>query len=502
MDRIGIINIGSNVIRLMLAEIEDDGYFSIIDDLHSSLTFCYDNQNKHPLSDESLARIVEIIKSFNQLCNASETTKVILTATDFFRYSENKDKLISTIKEHLDLDVNVLTTEEEIRLTTLGVTKTMKANNSLLVYVGRFFTQIVYIHENKLKKHHTLSLGSLDVSYKFNLNDRVLAMDLITAIKYINDALLDIPWLNKFSYDSIIIAGELSRNLYKIDMLKKRYPLPIEHYYKFESSEIHDMYNVLKAKNHQQRSKIDGLDINYSNFIVGGATILHSIIALTNCDNILVSSTGLREGVLYDYILKNYNIIDDNLNYSISGILNRLNINKTHAAHVCKLSHVLFRGLKPIHNIDDEYVKILKTASLLHDSGISINYENHHLNSFYIIMNSMLNNLNHREILMSAGAAASHRFNSYKMSCTRFSSIINRLDLHIIEVFGVILKISEGLDRSLSSAVEIDSINYDSENVEIIVTSNKNIDLEISQALRAESSFYDVFHKNLIIKQK
>lgn len=502
MERIGVINIGSNVIRLMLSEVEEDGYFKIIDELHSTLTFCYDCERNHPISQEVLDKIIATLKSFKNLSTASGAFKIILTATENFRLEANKITLVNTIKKELDLDVNVLSFEDETRYTTLGATRTMKINNSILVYVGRIITHVVKIKDNNLVNYHTLPFGSMDISYKFNLSDRILSNDISNAIEFINSHIIDIPWLSESDFESIVISGELARNIHKISKKRKRYPLSIEHYYTLDSFEIHDIYNTLKSKDRKQRYKVEGLDYELSDIVVGGISILHSIVTLTNTDKIVISSAGLREGILYDYILNNYDVLEDNLNYSISGILNNLNINKTHAMHVYILCKQLYEGLKPLHKIDEKCLNILKTGALLHDSGVSIGYENHHHNSFFIIMNSTLNNLTHRELLMSAGVAASHRFNTYQMPCTQFSSIINKLDIKIVEIFGVLLKIAEGLDRSLINNVEkIDTIIND-DSVVLLLSSKNNLDLEINQAMRAKYAFYDIFNKDLIIKQK
>ena len=70
---------------------------------------------------------------------------------------------------------------------------------------------------------------------------------------------------------------------------------------------------------------------------------------------------------------------------------------------------------------------------MLHDCGISVNYHNHHKHSFYIILNSFINELTHKEHLMSAAIAASHRFNNYHLPLAQFSYLVNKLDIGIIK---------------------------------------------------------------------
>ena len=101
---------------------------------------------------------------------------------------------------------------------------------------------------------------------------------------------------------------------------------------------------------------------------------------------------------------------------------------------------------------------------------------------------------------MSAAIAASHRFNRYQTPISPFSAIINQLDFKNVNRIGVLVKIAEGLDRSLVGAIKELKVSYDKENVIIYVSSNIDVDFEIRQALRASEKFKEVYNKNLVIK--
>ncbi|MGL4774148.1 MAG: Ppx/GppA phosphatase family protein, partial [Clostridium sp.] len=145
---------------------------------------------------------------------------------------------------------------------------------------------------------------------------------------------------------------------------------------------------------------------------------------------------------------------------------------------------------------------IIKTACILHDCGTSIDYYNHHKHSFYIIMHSRLNGLTHKELVSSAAIAAMHRNNSYTLPFPQFSYIINRLDFGFIEKIGVLLRIAEGLDRTLIGSVKEIDVTISEEDVILTIGSKGCINLEISQALRSSKKFYEVYGKNLIINSK
>ncbi|ATD54743.1 Ppx/GppA phosphatase family protein [Clostridium chauvoei] len=499
MNRVGVIDIGPSSVRLMLTEVEEGGYFKIIDELKTSIRLCDDLVNGCAICSKNVNSILSTLRSYKSLCTVSGATKIFAVATESFRTASNKDLLISTIKEELDIDVNVLSCEDEIYLNYLGVTRSIYVENSLMVEVAGTATHIAWIQNNNIIKSATLPFGSVNLSSKYNLKDRVLPNDIDNALKFISDSLNEISWLKDANFDSIIGVAEIVRNLGKIDRVKKRYPFEIPHNYELTDIDVHDIFNIVKSKDFKQRQKIEGLDFEISDIVVGGISIFYSIVKGANSSKVVISGRGLREGVMYDYLKENFSITPDILDYSINGILDTLNINKCHAKHVFAITTKLFEELKPLHHLSDKFHHVVKTAAMLHDCGISINYYDHHKHSFYVILHSYINGLTHKELLMSAAIAASHRFNRYKLPLPPFASIINQLDLKSISQIGVLLKIAEGLDRSLVGAIKDINVEFDLDTVKLTVFSDIDVDLEIRQALRASDKFKEVYNKDLII---
>jgi exopolyphosphatase/guanosine-5'-triphosphate,3'-diphosphate pyrophosphatase len=159
-------------------------------------------------------------------------------------------------------------------------------------------------------------------------------------------------------------------------------------------------------------------------------------------------------------------------------------------------------------NFDGSIEKVVKTAGLLHDLGSIINYYDHHEHTFYMILNSDVNGVNHREQLLAAYIAASHRhvsysLHKYNLNRRQFTDIIDRKgdDKELIRKVGILLEIAEGLDRNMSGAIKIHEIEIDEAVVRIFIKSSKNPNLEISDALEAAKGFEKKFNRQLKIIQ-
>lgn len=501
MIRVGIIHIGSSKIRLLLAEIDNSGYFKIIDELKTPFKICYELSKECVLCNEKFNYILSTLKTYKSLCEISGAKEIFTITTSFFNTLKDSDNLIAMIKNDLNLDLKILSPEEEIKYTALGVNKSLNVSNSLVVEITGTSTNLIDMKNGEIKNWICLPFGGINLAYTFNITDRILNSNLDTSSNFVIEKLKDIEWLNT-NFDSIIFVGELSKTLVKIDKFRTHYPLEIFNNYELSRVGIHELYNIFKCKDLKLRRKVEGIDLDMVDSIFSSLLILNEILKITSIDIIKVSNNTLREGMIYEYLYNNYDVNDDILDYSIYGILNSLNSNIQHAEQVYFISSLLYNELKPLHKLGDNYLNILKTGAMLHDCGISINYQQHHKHSFYIILNSFINGLTHKEQLMSAAIAASHRFNNYHLPLVQFSYLVNKLDIDIVTKIGALVKIAEELDRSLVSVVKKLKVSFDDEKVVITVSSPSNLDVEIHQALRGKYFFKEIYKRDLYIEKE
>lgn len=499
MNKVGVIYIGANSVKFTLMSVLDSGYYKIIDESSSSIKLAQDLIDCNNISEKKINETLSNFRSFKSLCNISEVKEIIAVATCTLSKANNYEHFLHLIKDEFGIDVTLLSNEDEIHYTYLGVTKSIYTTNSLIVDICGSCTHLTAIKDGQIQNSATIPYGSLSHTYEHHLNDRILYDDLRNAISSVQTSLNNIEWLKNTEYNSIIGVGGTARAVCKIDRAKKRYPFDILHNYRLTSQDVHQIYNSLKCNDYSQRINVQGLSSERADLIVGGLTIFNTIIKTVNCEDIIVSARGLREGFIFSYIESNYGPIEDILGYNLDGIMDYLHINKARAERIYNITYKLFNALKPLHRLGDSYDNALKTAALLHDSGISIDYYHHSKHSFYVILHSNINGLSHKELIVSAAIAATHN-SKHTVPLPAFFSIISKLDIKAIDAIGLLLSISESLDKTLENPIESMNVDITNESVLITLSSDLNISFEINQALRVKNKFKDVYHRELKIE--
>ena len=117
-----------------------------------------------------------------------------------------------------------------------------------------------------------------------------------------------------------------------------------------------------------------------------------------------------------------------------------------------------------------------------------------------MILNANLYGVSHRDIVLAAFTACCHKKEDINiLDWNRYRDILNEDDIEIVKRLGVMLRIAESLDRSMSGTIK--SINCDILGDSVIMKTEVDGDaaLEIRNAMAAGGEFKKSFHKNLEI---
>ncbi|AHM56714.1 guanosine-5'-triphosphate,3'-diphosphate pyrophosphatase GppA [Peptoclostridium acidaminophilum DSM 3953] len=500
MKRLGIIDIGSNSVRLVLVDINAQGHFKIFNEFKETVRLG-ETDSKGMLTAEKMQTALETLGMFKTICEAVRADEIVTAATAAVRRAPNKNEFLTLVYERLGLRIRVLSGEEEAYYAYCGVINSIDEKSGLIMDLGGGSTELVHFEDGVVKNSISLPFGAIDVTRMFDTSNSVSAATAQALRRFLFDELGKVNWLKDLKKNIPLIGvGGTIRNIGKIDKKSKDYPLDMAHYYIMDPSSVCSVYEQTKDRTLEQRIKIKGLSKDRADIFFGACAVVWHILEYCRIDRLVVSGSGLREGLVYDYIGSSYSPVGNMLDFSLNNIISQFNINRVHAYQVYKLASSMYVQLEELFGSSRECEKILKTAALLHDSGISINFYSHDSHAFYMILNSGINGLTHREILMSAYAASLHRNTKLKLKWKQYSQILSEDDIRTIMKISILLRLSESLDTCMDNFVEDIKCRVDGESVEMNPIAKKKPNVEISRAINTRHDFEQVFGKKLLIQ--
>ncbi|HRU84813.1 MAG TPA: Ppx/GppA phosphatase family protein [Eubacteriales bacterium] len=504
MEKIAIIDLGSNSARLVLVNILEGGYFVVFDELKETVRLGQDMEWNGFLKPPRIAQTIKTLKMFMRLCDANGITKIFAYATSAVRRAKNQKSFLDEVAMTCGLKIKVLSKEEQATLVYQGVINSMDIPKGFIMDIGGGSTQFIYYNRRNLIAYETLPFGAVTLTELFK-NDSLLPEERAEKVeRFIGEHLAKIPWLSHVEPDTQFVGvGGSFRNLGRISRMVKKYPFDMSHNYVMSADEfITDIYNTIKTLDLDKTTKIKGLSSGRADIFPSALSAIKAVVDYMHFDKITVSGSGLREGAMFRYAvpITMERPLSDVLGHSLQTLTHYFDINAQHAEHVYFLSMQLYKQLKVLHKLPRAYVKVLRVAAILHDSGMRIKFYDHQYHSSYIILNSNLYGISHKDLVMSAFVAAGHRKASFASGdLMRYRSMFTDEDAEAIKKLSVILRIAESFDRSMSGLIT--GLNCDVLGDSVIMKTETEGDcsLEIKDALQAAPDFKKSFGKNLEI---
>ena len=503
MDKYAVIDLGSNTIRLVIYEIYENSSFKLVEDLSNTIRLQEGMSKSNSLSKDAMEKAMNTVRIFSDYCKDYNIKKsnIFAVATEAVRSASNGNYFIEELKKVSGIEFSVLSGNQEALYSYSAVVKTFALSRGIIIDIGGGSTEIIRFQNNNIVGYTSIPLGCISVTEKYlGFKANYSNSDLKELQNIVTLELKKLDWLKYISQERIIGLGGSIRTLSKIHKAKTDYPFTKTHNYKISSKEFYDLFFELSSMNLNHLRKVEGLSADRVDIILGGLSIFNAICEYVNTKEILISGYGLRDGVFFENAHK-LGLVDTSknaLDFSLSNTMLLYNIRKKHASHVKKLSLELFDGLKPLHKLNDAYKQYLEIAALLHDIGIHISFYDHSLHSFYLILNSYINGLSHIEVLLVAIIASGYSESKLKeFISAKYLKLLTPSQYQAATKLSTIIRLSESLDKSETSKINILNVYVEKNYVQINTSSSTNADLEYESVKKHENLFKKAFKRNL-----
>ena len=302
--RFAAIDIGTNTILLLIAELETDGSFQVLDDRAEITRLGAGVDRARQIGPEGERRSLEVLKSYLETCRSLGVDEIAAVGTSALRDARNTGVFKTRLKRELGLDLRVLSGEEEAAYSYQAVQKGLALGEKevLVVDVGGGSTELIWGQGGALHRSISLDLGSVRLTERFLLSDPVREEEcarLTTAIDRELQPLL-VDWGVGGGFHAIVgIAGTFT-TLAAIEKGLRRYSHSEVHGSCLSRAEVARQVRLFKGKTLAERKEIPGLEAKRADVILAGALLIERVMALFRVDQVTVSDQGIRYGLLHE----------------------------------------------------------------------------------------------------------------------------------------------------------------------------------------------------------
>ena len=497
MKRTGIIDIGSNSMRLSIIQEFAGGGYSVLDEQKSSPRLAGEINPSGDLSARGISELILHLEEFLSLSRSYEVDRLLAIGTAALRMANNRDRICAEVQQALGLRIDIISGEQEALLGFMAVKHTLPVSDALLVDIGGGSTEVTWVREGQLLASRSFPFGAVTVSKWRSPGHAAALTEWLATVRAL---LAESRLVTDSGPMEIIGIGGTIRNIGQVYQAQHSYPLSQTHNFLMTGAQVQETVAFLADMPLSRRRKTEGLSKDRADLIVPGGAIVLALLQLTKSPSLRISGRGVRDGLFFSS-REDATVTtgDDILDASIGSLLSHFGVTKVHAAHVAKLAQTLFEAATAAGLLPTDCNRILRTASLLHRIGAYVSYYHYERHTFYLIVNSAIYGLSHREIVLSAAVAAYNGRSKMRKLCLPYLSMLQEHDLDLAARLGVLVRLAEALDRRHAGCVPHITARFDHERFEIWLPGGCDAQVEVSAMLALGSHVKKVFGRTLTI---
>ncbi|MBO2942900.1 Ppx/GppA family phosphatase [Paenibacillus sp. F411] len=453
--RAGIMDIGSNSIRLVIYEVTEQGHYRVIQECKESARLSEKIDQQGYMSRQAVDKIVPIIRQFKSICDLYKVTHLRAAATAAIRNAENSSQIIEWLYQDTGVAIEVLSGEQEGAAGFLGVVNTMNAQDGIIIDIGGGSTEVTLFRSRQLIHTYSFPFGAVNMNVRFSGDGQWEAKHTQALEQFIREQLLQHEWIASNPGLPIIGLGGTIRTVGKMNQKKHRYSLPVTHHYQMRGEDVEELYHSLPSMTVLQRKKIPGLSKSRADIIIPGVIIMQTIYRTAQASEWMICGSGLRDGLFQELITPEHPIVPDPLEISLQNILAfNTPVPPEHLERVSAHARQLYAALEPAPFELDQ--KLLQVSSRLYKTGAALNYYQYSRHTYYWLLNAGLRGMTHREAVLTALIADYHPKARTPEQIQEFKDILHDADDMRIYRLGSLVKLAAALDRSeLGSITEV-----------------------------------------------
>ncbi len=294
LKRIGIIDIGSNSIRLV-----------VFDGPKRSPLYLYNEKVFYRLgrksiggqdfSDKIMAEVTNIIDRFVTISRNMKALKIIAFGTSALREANNSGQLINMIFHRTGINVEIISGEKEARYAAKGILLGFPNSYGVICDLGGNSVEFATIFQGNVTNCKTAILGPLAANklFRFEKNVKAYMQAVIGNLKIVAE-----NGLRK----KLFLMGGSWRAIAKFHMDLSGYPLKIIQGFKIKSNVLKSTLSLINSDMGKKRLAMMNIPKERLELLPHSANLLEIILDTYKFETVVFSSFGVREGIIYDQL--------------------------------------------------------------------------------------------------------------------------------------------------------------------------------------------------------
>ncbi|MBI4211808.1 MAG: Ppx/GppA family phosphatase [Deltaproteobacteria bacterium] len=297
--RLATIDIGTNSVLLLIAQIAKDGSITVLEE-QAEITQLGEGFATDPtIRPAVFERNLTVLKKFAERCRVHAVNTIKVVATEGMRRARNSKEFIAAVKTQTGFEIEIISGEREAELTYKAAAHDFGADITVMD-IGGGSTEFI------AKNFSTsIPMGSVILTEQFLQSDPPTESEYKKLVDYIETNLkknLTIELLHHRTIAQFVATAGTATTVAAMHLKLATYDQAKVHGTSISRQNIESILDQIKSMPLAERITLPGLHPKRAPFIIAGTTLLLKAMEFLGFDTVTVSDRGLRWGMLYSII--------------------------------------------------------------------------------------------------------------------------------------------------------------------------------------------------------
>ncbi|HEY4234734.1 MAG TPA: Ppx/GppA phosphatase family protein [Lacipirellulaceae bacterium] len=503
-ERIAAIDVGSNSVRLVVAEVLPSGGYRVLDEERENTRLSAALVKTGELAPTAVETTIAALKRFQSIATGYGVGQIRAIATSAVRDANNGPDFCLRVRRELRLELDVISSDEEARLAFLSVARAFDVSGREVAVtdIGGGSTEIILASSGLVDQMYTTSLGAVRVAEQCGVTDICDEKQLERLRRFIDRTLKKQVGKPPFVPSMFYGTGGTFTALAAMIMAREGQSGQPMWGYRVTGAQIRHLLSDLAQLPLDKRGKTAGLNPARADIIVSGLAIIERIMVHLHVNVVQVHTRGVRDGLLLTMIQSSHGaerqaISSEARLAAVEQFAKSCGVDLTFAKQVARIAGSLWEQLATPLDLRPADRELIEAAALLANVGYLINFEGHHKHSYHLILNSELPGFEREQLRMLALAARYHRGSRPKKKHDEYKRLTEE-DKRRASALAAILRLALALDRTHQQHVETVKASVGEGGVEIAVRAHGDADVDLWAARGKVKLFEKVFGREVL----
>ena len=453
----GVIDVGAHAVRLDVFEVTAAGRVRLLETLSRTISLGNDVFRHGSVSPENLARLATVMSDFARKLSEYQVKVYRVAATSAIREAFNRELVINRVRNDSGLEIEVLDSQQEIRVLYLAMRESLSARmdfaslSGLFLVVGAGSLMVSYFSGGLMRFSEEIPLGTERLFDAYGRSPVSMEQLLET---------LNSQDIGRRLQESCGVDASQPPVLVALGASIRSFMTQVESGTECSESEFLELPAENVAAAARRLMALDGAAVAGELGVAqetgvslwGCAGILSYFLENFSCTRVLSPGVTTRNALMLDLLRdmrggKERDSFHDDLIAICDAVGNKYGYDPVHARQVSETCLLFFNKLRRYFDFAPRSRLLLEAAARLHDIGRFVDTRSHHKHSGYLIANMQLPGISPDELRVIAAVSRYHRKSGPKADHIEYMSLSAENKVTVLKLASI-LRVADALDCS------------------------------------------------------